>query len=95
MMAPEMTQIALISTPWPLFYRPSIQLGALKAYLNRELPEVSVDSHHVYLAITHALGHGRYGQISKRTCWQKQLTPPFPFRNSPWKSPEDAGGYRI
>lgn len=69
----ETAQIALISTPWPLFYRPSIQLGSLKACLNRKFPDIRVDSHHIYLSIAHALGYDLYGQISKRT-WRAEAT---------------------
>ncbi|MBW1667815.1 MAG: RiPP maturation radical SAM C-methyltransferase [Deltaproteobacteria bacterium] len=60
-------RIALISTPWPLFNRPSIQLGALKAYLGREVPKAEVDTHHVYLQVAAALGYGLYAQISERS----------------------------
>jgi ribosomal peptide maturation radical SAM protein 1 len=59
--------MALLSTPWPLFNRPSIQLGALKAYVEQELPHVTVDTHHVYLTVAAALGYDLYGPISERT----------------------------
>jgi hypothetical protein len=32
-------QVVLVSTPWPLFNRPSIQLRALKAYLTPSIPD--------------------------------------------------------
>ena len=46
-------KIALISTPWPLYNRPSIQLGALKAYLKATHPDVEVHADHarVILAV--------------------------------------------
>jgi ribosomal peptide maturation radical SAM protein 1 len=60
-------RIAIVSTPWPLFNRPSIQLGALKAFASREIPEVRVDTHHVYLDVAEALGRDLYKEISERT----------------------------
>jgi ribosomal peptide maturation radical SAM protein 1 len=59
--------IALISTPWPLYNRPSIQLGALKAYLQLKHPEVRVDARHFYLKLAEALGYKCYQLISERT----------------------------
>ncbi len=62
-----MPRIALISTPWPLFNRPSIQLGALKAFVRNRLPQVQVDTHHIYLSVAALLGYDLYGQISEKT----------------------------
>jgi ribosomal peptide maturation radical SAM protein 1 len=62
-----MPRIALLSTPWPLFNRPSIQLGTLKAFLQRELPELEVDAHHVYLRVAEAIGYDLYKSISERS----------------------------
>ncbi|MGD8983533.1 MAG: RiPP maturation radical SAM C-methyltransferase [Desulfobacteraceae bacterium] len=62
-----MPRIALISTPWPLFNRPSIQLGALKAFVRNRLPRVQVDTHHIYLSVADLLGYDLYGQISEKT----------------------------
>jgi len=62
-----MKSIALISTPWPLFNRPSIQLGTLKAFLKRALPTVQVEAHHVYLGLAQEIGYSLYGEISERT----------------------------
>lgn len=59
--------VALISAPWPFFSRPSIQLGALKAYLRRELPDLSVDAHHFYLKLAAEIGYDTYHSISQRT----------------------------
>ena len=59
--------IALISTPWPLYNRPSIQLGALKAYLNATHPDVEVRVDHAFLSIAAALGYPLYREISERT----------------------------
>jgi ribosomal peptide maturation radical SAM protein 1 len=60
-------RVALISTPWPLYNRPSIQLGTLKAYLKSIYTELQVESHHVYLKLAEAIGYRRYHEISKRT----------------------------
>ena len=60
-------RIALISTPWPLYNRPSIQLGTLKSYLRSIFPDLLVDAQHVYLKLAEAIGYRQYHEISKRT----------------------------
>jgi ribosomal peptide maturation radical SAM protein 1 len=60
-------KIALVSTPWPLFSRPSIQIGTLKAHLKRRFPDLKVDAHHFYLEMAEAMGYRRYQAISERT----------------------------
>jgi ribosomal peptide maturation radical SAM protein 1 len=59
--------IHLISMPWPLFNRPSIQLGSLKAYLNQSLKHTRVVTNHIYLNLATAIGYEVYREISKRT----------------------------
>jgi len=59
--------ICLMSMPWPLFKRPSIQLGSLKSFLNKHLPDTRVDASHMYLNVAHAIGYDVYQAISKRT----------------------------
>jgi ribosomal peptide maturation radical SAM protein 1 len=61
-----MVAVALVSTPWPLFTRPSIQLGALKAFLRRHVPGIAVDTRHAYLSVAEALGYDLYNHISER-----------------------------
>jgi ribosomal peptide maturation radical SAM protein 1 len=56
-----------MSTPWPLFKRPSIQLGSLKSFLNRDFKHTRVDTAHIYLNVAHAVGYDVYQTISKRT----------------------------
>ncbi|MCD6297898.1 MAG: RiPP maturation radical SAM C-methyltransferase [Deltaproteobacteria bacterium] len=68
-----MNPIALISTPWPLFNRPSIQLGALKAFVKQNIPGLQVDTHHIYLNIAEDLGYNPYGEISERTWLAESL----------------------
>jgi ribosomal peptide maturation radical SAM protein 1 len=60
-------KIILVSTPWPLYNRPSIQLGAIKAYLNATHPDVGVDADHAFLSVATALGYPLYREISERT----------------------------
>jgi len=60
-------RIALVSAPWPLFDRPSIQLGSLKAFLEKGLPELRVDAFHVYLKIAQAIGYPLYHVVSERS----------------------------
>lgn len=58
--------IALVSAPWPLFNRPSIQLGSLKAFLQKELPAIPVLTRHLYLDLAESLGYELYRNISER-----------------------------
>lgn len=60
-------RVALISTPWPLYNRPSIQLGTLKAYLRTLYPDLQVEARHVYLKLAQSIGYRLYHEISKRT----------------------------
>ena len=60
-------KVALVSTPWPLFSRPSIQIGTLKAHLKQQFPGLKIDAYHFYLEVAEALGYRRYQAISERT----------------------------
>ncbi len=60
-------KIVLISAPWPLFNRPSIQIGTLKSYLKSQFPDLKVDAHHVYLKIAATIGYQIYQTVSQRT----------------------------
>ncbi len=59
--------IALISMPWPLANRASIQLGALKSFLTQNLSDVRVVNIHVFLDVAHVLGISRYNAIAENT----------------------------
>jgi ribosomal peptide maturation radical SAM protein 1 len=59
--------IALISTPWPLYTRPSIQLGSLKAFLHARIPDLQIDAFHFYLSVAEAIGYRLYHEISERS----------------------------
>ena len=61
----------LVSAPWPLFKRPSLPLGSLKAYLKKALPSLDVHAAHLYLQMAHALGVERYHHISQRV-WRAE-----------------------
>ncbi|MBW2329631.1 MAG: RiPP maturation radical SAM C-methyltransferase [Deltaproteobacteria bacterium] len=63
----QLERVALVSTPWPLYNRPSIQLGALKAYLKAQFPELKVQALHVYLKVAECIGYKLYRAISERT----------------------------
>ena len=60
-------KLILLSTPWPLYSRPSIQLGAIKAYLQAKHPDVAVHVDHAFLKIAAALDYPLYHEISERT----------------------------
>ena len=60
-------KIILISAPWPLYSRPSIQIGTLKSYLKKNLPDLTVHAHHFYLKVAQTIGYRRYRAISERT----------------------------
>jgi len=58
-------KLALISMPWAIFNRPSIQLGTLKGYLRQQLEQVDVECCHPYLDIAAAIGLDNYRIISE------------------------------
>jgi ribosomal peptide maturation radical SAM protein 1 len=60
-------RLALVSMPWPLAHRPSIQLATLKSYLNRHAPDVEVECHHPYLDVANLLGLNTYNRLAERT----------------------------
>ena len=61
----------LVSAPWPLFNRPSLPLGALKAYLSKTLPHIQTDACHLFLQVAQALGYDRYQGVSRRV-WRAE-----------------------
>ena len=58
-------QLLLISMPWAIFNRPSIQLGTLKGYLRQEPDQVEVKCSHPYLDVAAAIGLDNYRLISE------------------------------
>ncbi len=61
----------MVSAPWPLFNRPSLPLGALKAYLSAALPAIQTDACHLFLEVANALGYEPYQHISHRV-WRAE-----------------------
>ena len=59
--------MALVSMPWSLFNRPSIQLGSLKAYLNTHADWLSVQDSYPYLEVASRLGPELYHWISQNS----------------------------
>ena len=59
--------VILISMPWSLFSRPSIQLGTLKAYLKLQFPYLNIAAHHFYLKVAETIGYKLYHSISEST----------------------------
>ncbi len=64
---PKPSSIALVSPPWPLYTRPSIQLGALKAFVRSRFPAVEVAAHPLYLQVAASIGYRVYHAVSERT----------------------------
>ncbi len=64
---PFLNRIALISAPWPIFSRPSIQLGVLKAYIEKQFPEIDCRAYHFYLKVAADVGYPIYQAISERS----------------------------
>ena len=64
-------RVLLISAPWPLFNRPSLPLGALKACLSKAVPHVQTEACHLFLQLAHALGYDRYQSVSRRV-WRAE-----------------------
>ncbi len=56
-------RLALIAMPWSIFNRPSIQLGALKSYLEQEMV-CQVDNYHPYLHLARRITPELYSQIA-------------------------------
>lgn len=56
--------VALVAMPWQDVHAPSIQLGALKSYVERELPAVQVDCYSYYVELADVVGIERAQAIS-------------------------------
>jgi ribosomal peptide maturation radical SAM protein 1 len=70
--------LALVSMPWAIFNRPSIQLGALKSYLAAH-SEVRVQTFHPYLGVARLLGRDLYHFISGNVWICEALYSPILF----------------
>ena len=60
-------RVILVSPPWPMFNRPSIQLGTLKAHIGRQFPGLAVEARHFFLELAEAIGYPVYSAVSERT----------------------------
>ncbi len=70
---PSLDRVVLVSAPWPLFNRPSIQLGALKPYLQLQYPEQKVEAHHLYLMVAERIGYKRYQAVAEKIWLSESL----------------------
>ncbi|KAB2887687.1 MAG: hypothetical protein F9K32_19075, partial [Desulfobulbaceae bacterium] len=68
----------LISMPWALFNRPSLQLAALKAYVEREM-EAEILTRHPFLDVAAAIGIDAYRRISASSWAGEALFAPLLF----------------
>ncbi len=59
--------VILVSMPWSLFSRPSIQIGTLKAYLKLQFPYLNIAAHHFYLKVAETIGYKLYHSVSEST----------------------------
>ena len=76
--SPTPFRATLISTPWALFNRPSLQLAALKAYLERET-DAEIETCHLYLDLAAAIGCDTYRRISEAGWAGEALFAPLVF----------------
>ena len=72
-------KVLLLSTPWPLFNRPSIQLGALKAYLEETTDWIRVDTFHPFLETAARVGQETYHWISQNLWLSEAMYGAFVF----------------
>ncbi len=89
-MAPDTSspfKLALISMPWSIFNRPSIQLGTLKAFMEREM-NCQVDAFHPYLDVANAISTETYRRISGNSWAGEALFAPLLFPEQKEKARE-------
>lgn len=70
--------VALVSMPWPLVNRPSLQLAILKSYVE-EKSTCNVTCHHPYLQIAKAVGIDTYARIARSGWAGEALFAPLLF----------------
>ncbi len=71
-------RVALVSVPWPIFNRPSVQLGSLKSYLEQQ-PGFAVDCYHPFLDIAKNIGMDVYREIAYNGWAGEALFSPLLF----------------
>jgi ribosomal peptide maturation radical SAM protein 1 len=74
----EPLRVALISMPWSIFNRPSIQLGALKAWLDRD-GAIETSTFHPYLQVAKVLGTETYHHLAQNSWAAEALYSPLLF----------------
>jgi ribosomal peptide maturation radical SAM protein 1 len=70
---------ALVAMPWPLYNRPSIQLGALSAYLAEQDGGIEPVPLHPYLEVARLLGPESYHRVSQNLWLCEALYAPLLF----------------
>jgi len=75
---PDTFRVALLSMPWALFNRPSIQLGTLKAYLETD-ESIQVNTFHPFLDTAYRFGTKTYRLLSKDSWAGEALYAPLLF----------------
>lgn len=71
-------RLGLVSMPWSIFNRPSIQLAALKAYLDQNSP-YTTDLFHPYLTVAATIGSKHYHYLAQRSWAGEALYAPLLF----------------
>jgi ribosomal peptide maturation radical SAM protein 1 len=74
----DLFRVALISMPWSIFNRPSVQLGALKAWLDRD-SAIQTHTFHPYLQVAKALGTETYHHLARNSWAGEALYSPLLF----------------
>ncbi|MFH0784835.1 MAG: RiPP maturation radical SAM C-methyltransferase [Pseudomonadota bacterium] len=74
---PQLT-VALVSMPWPIVNRPSLQLATLKSYVEEQSP-CKVTCYHPYLHIAKAIGIDTYARIARSGWAGEALFAPLLF----------------
>lgn len=72
-------RLALVAMPWPLYNRPSIQLGALTSYLAQQDAALEPVALHPYLEVARLLGPETYHRISQNLWLCEALYAPLLF----------------
>jgi len=71
-------QILLVSAPWSLFHRPSIQVATLRSYLEME-GGYTVRNRHLYLDVAKKIGVDLYSRIARSSWAGEALFAPLLF----------------
>ena len=74
----DLFRVALISMPWSIFNRPSVQLGALKAWLDRD-STIQTHTFHPYLQVAKAVGTETYHHLARNSWAGEALYSPLLF----------------